>query len=141
MSRARHEKHHRRANGGPVKAAVYAGEGSNLLKEAHERKRGGRVHHMHGEGEESKHRHDRKERRHGGRAEHHAAKHHEEHEKERKHGGKVEHEEHHHEKMHMHKGRARGGRIGSNRAPLSTAATVKHVTKGETPEAGDDFVT
>lgn len=38
------------------------------------------------------------------------------------------------------KGRARGGRIGANLAPLSTAARVKHVTKGETPEEGDDMV-
>ena len=131
MSRARHHQKHR-ANGGPVKAVVFAGEGSNNLKEAHERKRGGRVHHMEGEGEHAKHRHDHKARRHGGKVEHHH-----EHEKERKQGGKVEHE---HEKMHMHKGRARGGRIGANRMPLSTAATVKHVTKGETPEAGDDMV-
>lgn len=127
MSRARHKA---RANGGPVKATVFAGEGSNNLKEARERKRGGKVEHMEGEGEHAKHRHDRKARARGGKAEHH-----EDHEKERKHGGKAEHE-----KMHMHKGRARGGRIGSNRMPLSTAATVKHVTKGETPEAGDDMV-
>lgn len=38
------------------------------------------------------------------------------------------------------RGRARGGRIGANLAPLSTAARVKHVTKGETPEEGDDMV-
>lgn len=38
------------------------------------------------------------------------------------------------------RGRAKGGRIGANLMPLSTAARVKHVTKGETPEDGDDKV-
>lgn len=41
--------------------------------------------------------------------------------------------------------RARGGRmkgagIGANLTPLSTAARVRHITKGETPEDGDDKV-
>lgn len=41
--------------------------------------------------------------------------------------------------------RARGGRlkgagVGANLTPLSTAARVKHITKGETPEEGDDMV-
>ena len=112
MSRARHKA---RAKGGAV---AYSGGDSNVMKEAHERKRGGKVEHMHGEGEGGKHHHDRKRRR----------------------GGKVEHEKHkdggekHHEKMHMHKGRARGGKIGANRMPLSTAATIKEVTKGESAE-------
>jgi hypothetical protein len=61
---------------------------------------------------------------------------------ERKKGGKVEH--HHAEgeegKKRMdrkeRRGRAKGGRIGSNLMPLSTAARVKHVTKGEEPEEG-----
>lgn len=56
---------------------------------------------------------------------------------ERKRGGKVEGEE---GKKRMDRGRrggrARGGRIGANLAPLSTAARVKHITKGETPEEG-----
>lgn len=34
------------------------------------------------------------------------------------------------------RGRAKGGRIGANLMPLSTAARVKHVTKGEEPEEG-----
>jgi hypothetical protein len=34
------------------------------------------------------------------------------------------------------KGRARGGRIGAVQAPLSSAATVKQVVKGELPEKG-----
>jgi hypothetical protein len=33
-------------------------------------------------------------------------------------------------------GRKRGGGIGANLTPLSTAARVKHVTKGEEPEEG-----
>ena len=61
MSRARHK----RAMGG--KATVYAGEGSNVLKEAEERKRGGRIEHMEGEGEKAKERHDRPKRAKGGR--------------------------------------------------------------------------
>ena len=55
MSRARH-----RAKGGSVKETVYAGAGSNVLKEAEERKRGGKV--MHGEGEMPKHRADKRAR-------------------------------------------------------------------------------
>ena len=57
--------------------------------------------------------------------------------KERKKGGRVEGEG---EKPKAHfgkKGRARGGRIGANLAPLSTAARVSHVTKGELPEHGE----
>ena len=124
MSRARHKKeHHKRAKGGVV---AYTGAGSNVMKEAHERKRGGRVRHMHGEGEESHERHDRKERRRGGRTEHH--------EHERKHGGRMEHE---HEKHRKHGGRvhhrAKGGEVGSNKHPLSTAARTTKL-KGEGPE-------
>ena len=37
-------------------------------------------------------------------------------------------------------GRVQGKGVGANRTPLSTAANVKHITKGETPEAGDDMV-
>jgi hypothetical protein len=61
--------------------------------------------------------------------------------KERKRGGKV-HEDHMHgegdhaKKHHGKPGRARGGRIGANRMPLSTAAKVSHITKGETEESG-----
>lgn len=109
MSRARH-KH--RSKGGVV---AYSGGGSNVMKEAHERKRGGRVHHMEGEGEEAHERHDRK-RRHGGRM----MKHEHEHEKHRKRGGRVHH-------------RAKGGEVGANEKPLSTAARTTKL-KGEGPE-------
>lgn len=96
MSRARH-----RATGGGVKQTVYAGEGSNVLKEAAERKKGGRVDHMRGEGEMPKPRADKRAR-----------------------GGAVP-------------GRKRGGGVGANLTPLSTAAKVEHITKGETPEKGE----
>jgi hypothetical protein len=124
MSRARHHEH-KRAKGGSVKPDWEAGGGSNAAKEAEEKsegehlKKGGRVHH--GEGEKPKH---------------HGAK--------RARGGKV-HEPHHHVKeksmehhhgMHV-PGRKRGGGVGANRMPLSTAASVKHVVKGEGPEAGE----
>ena len=134
MSRARHKEHKERAEGGRLtsKPVWNAGGEQNAAKEAEERKRGGKVKHHEGEGEEAKHRMDHKKRARGGHVKHEHKK--EEHE-ERKHGGKVEEE---HEK-HMHKGRARGGRIGANLMPLSTAAKVKHVTKGETPEEGDDL--
>ena len=114
MSRARHEER-KRAKGGKV-VSMYNAADSNVMKEAHERKRGGRVHH--GEGEEAKERHDMKKRARGGKAE-------EAHEG-RKHGGAAH--------PGKHKGRARGGKIGANRMPLSTAATIKEVTKGEQKE-------
>lgn len=129
MSRARHKKEHHkhRAKGGTV---AYAGGGSNVMKEAHERKRGGRVHHMHGEGEEAHERHDHKARRHGG----HVSKHHEH---ERKHGGHVmkhhEHEAHRKHGGRVHHHRAKGGEVGSNKHPLSTASRVTKL-KGEGPE-------
>ena len=134
MSRARHKKHEERAAGGKVVA--YTAGDSNVMKEAHERKRGGKVHH--GEGEEGKH---------------HAGK--------RKRGGKVEalghghdkgtggapgykrgghahehHDEHHHE--HEHKKRARGGAVGSDKRPLSSAAKFKALPeeKGGGHDAG-----
>lgn len=107
MSRARHKEHHKRASGGAV---AYAGGESNVMKEAHRkdaepgRKRGGRVHH-HGEGEEAKH---------------HAGK--------RKRGGKVEGlgKGHHHVGPGHHEyKRARGGAVGADKRPLSSAAKVK----------------
>lgn len=113
MSRLRHEKHHKRASGGKVVA--YSGGASNVMKEAHERKRGGRVHHE-GEGEEAKHHAGKRAR--GGRM--HEKKH-EEHE--RKRGGRMEHDEHGHH--HEHHKRARGGAIGSDKRPLSSAAVTK----------------
>ena len=120
MSRARHTK---RAMGG--KATVYAGEGSNVLKEAEERKRGGRIEHMEGEGEKAKGRHDRPARKRGGKVEH----------EELKHGGKAEH----HEKHRAKGGRIRGEGVGANLTPLSTAAKIREVTKGEeAPDAEKD---
>lgn len=93
MSRIRHK-----AKGGSVKETVYAGEGSNVLKEAEERKKGGKV--MHGEGDMPKMRADKRAR-----------------------GGAV--------------GRKRGGGVGANLTPLSTAARIKEITKGEQPEGGN----
>lgn len=66
---------------------------------------------------------------------------------EKKHGGKVHHMKGEGDKP-KHRadkrarggavpGRKRGGGVGSNLRPLSTAATVKHVTPGETPEKGE----
>jgi hypothetical protein len=117
------------------KATVYAGEGSNVLKEAHERKRGGKVEH-HGEGEKGKRRHDRKERARGGHVSHREGSAYEEaHESAaerkreaaegRKRGGGMKHHA---------PGRKRGGGIGANLTPLSTAARIKEVTKGEQAE-------
>lgn len=143
MSRIRHHMKER-ASGGKVVA--YAGGDSNVLKEAKERKRGGHVKKepMHGEGEHSKRRSDRRAR--GGHIKFHHLEKREhqsemdrEHEREgmgRKRGGHVEHEhhgkvEHHHV---MHRGRKRGGGIGANLTPLSTAARIKEVTKGESKE-------
>lgn len=93
MSRARH-----RAAGGSVKKTVYAGAGSNVLKDAEERKAGGGVV-TEGEGDMPKARADKRAR-----------------------GGAV--------------GRKRGGGVGANLTPLSTAAKVSQITKGETPEKG-----
>lgn len=124
MSRARHKEHEKkRADGGRLSSEPKwnAGGEQNAAKEAEEKKRGGRVKHHEAEGEHSKKRMDKRAR--GGTIA-------------RKHGGKAEHEEHEKKEHHMHKGRARGGRIGANLMPLSTAARVKHVTKGEEPEEG-----
>ena len=94
------------------------------------RKRGGSVHpkHLHGEGGEAHHRADRKERKRGGGV------HHDGHPKHHADGGKAHH-------AHMHSahaakvpGRKRGGGIGANLTPLSTAARIKEVTKGESSE-------
>lgn len=96
MSRKRHEM--KRADGGKV---VYAGAGSNVLKEAEERKRGGKVKHHEVEGDEPKKRMDHKARNRGGAV----------------------------------AGRKRGGGIGANLTPLSTAARTTKI-KGE--EAGTE---
>ena len=57
---------------------------------------------------------------------------------EKKKGGRVKHEAEGEpaKKRADHKKRARGGRIGADKMPLSSAARVKHVTKGEEPEEG-----
>jgi hypothetical protein len=55
---------------------------------------------------------------------------------ERKHGGMVEGEGERPKAHYGRKGRARGGRIGADKMPLSSAAKVEHVTKGENPEVG-----
>lgn len=114
MSRARHHAKHR-AKGGGTKETEYNAQGSNAMKEAKEtsegseRKRGGGVHHLHGEGEKGKHRADKRAR-----------------------GGATLTKDIKHTSMkHMTPGRKRGGGIGANRTPLSTAATIKEVTKGE----------
>jgi hypothetical protein len=120
MSRARHKM---RADGGRLaseegsdKPKWNAGEDQNAAKEADERKKGGRVK---AEGEAAKKRMDHKERARGG------------HVNEKMHEGVGSYN-----KGGVARGRARGGRIGADRAPLTTAAKVKHVTKGEEPEEG-----
>lgn len=130
MSRARHKEHKMRADGGRLSSEPKwnAGGEQNAAKEAEERKKGGRVKHHEAEGEHAKKRMDKRARggiiarKHGGKAEHESKA--------------EEHREYEKEKKHEHKGRARGGRIGANLMPLSTAARVKHVTKGEEPEEG-----
>lgn len=115
MSRKRHEMKRRAKGGGLSSKPVWnAGGEQNAAKEAEERKHGG---HVHGEGEEPRRRADRRAR--GGKVEHHEVKgasmHH-------RHGMKIP-------------GRKRGGGIGANLTPLSTAAKVKHIP-GEGPEEG-----
>jgi hypothetical protein len=100
----------------PVTEA-YAGKGSHVEHEAEERKHGGRT-----------------KRKHGGKAEHHNAKHsahHHEHPKaehraKRKRGGHIGHEHAVHGEHGKHradrKARKHGGKIGADKAPLSSAA-------------------
>lgn len=123
MSRARHHKEHerKRARGGQV---AYAGGDSNVMKEAKERKHGGRIKHE-AEGEEAHERHDRERKRGGAVA--------------RKRGGRVHHGKHRRdggptgsEGEGHERNRARGGGIGSNERPLSTAARTSKL-KGEGP--------
>jgi len=93
MSGMKKLDHHKRANGGKVKA--YDAEGSNVEKEAEERKRGGAV---------------KKERKHGGRVKEEA----------RIEGKKA--------KMRLDRpGRKSGGRVGSDKSPLSSAHNVSSV--------------
>ena len=149
MSRARHKM---RASGGGLssKPEWEAGGNSNAAKEAEEKKHGGKVHHA--EGEHGKKRADKRARGgHVSKHEGHHGKHHSMHMHvhHKKKGGEVEchadggsvgsphemHEVKHHSMKH-HRGRARGGRIGADKAPLTTAAKVHHITKGEQPEEG-----
>ena len=126
MSRARHK----RERGGSTKPVWEAGGGTNAAKEAEEKsegehlKRGGKVHH--GEGEKPKHRADKRAR--GGKVG-------------RATGGEVHHHikkesMSHHHGMHV-PGRKKGGGVGANRVPLSTAANIKEVVKGELPARGE----
>lgn len=80
---------------------VYSGGDSNVMKEAHERKHGGAVHEHEAEGEKGHRRHDRKRARGGGVAAAVSAP-----------------------------GRKRGGGVGADKHPLSSAASVSHL-KGE----------
>lgn len=93
--------HHKKANGGGVEegvkakdgspSEVYAGKGSNVVREAEERKHGGKV--------------------------------------KRKHGGKVHGEE---AKERLDRpGRKTGGRVGSERSPLSGASRVTNCPGGK----------
>jgi hypothetical protein len=100
----------------PVKEA-YSGKGSHVEHEAEERKHGGRA-----------------KRKHGGKIEHHNAmhsEHHHEHPKaahrpKRKRGGHVMHEHdvkgEHAKHRHDRKARKSGGKMGADKAPLSSAA-------------------
>jgi|SRR5208282_2571691 len=115
MSRARHNEH-KRANGGKVKADWYAGEKSETAKDAEDEKEGG---------DDSKYAK-------GGRVKHHM---HAEGEK-----SKMRHDRPKRAAGGSIPGRKRGGGIGADKTPLSTAAKVRHVTKGETDESGDDKV-
>lgn len=104
-----HKKHHRDEGG---RIGLVASGNPDVLKEAkemtsgntEERKHGGKVkkhkHLGHAEGEKGKHRRDRA------------------------HGGKAHHGMHHgmhHEGHHMKHHRAKGGRVGSDKSPLSSA--------------------
>lgn len=107
MSRARHKEHKERADGGRLSSEPKWNAG--------------------GEQNAAK---EAEEKKKGGRVKHAEAEGEESKKRmdKRARGGRME-------KME-HKGRARGGRIGANLMPLSTAARVKHVTKGEEPEEG-----
>lgn len=151
MSRARHHAKKRAAGGLSSKPEWEAGGESNAAKESEEKKHGGKVH---GEGHKPKHgahrrarggkvhheEHEHEKRRHGGHVGHHE----EEHEKRASGGGVHGHEPHHavkgHSMHHRHgmhvPGRKRGGGVGADKTPLTTAANVKHVIKGEEPEKG-----
>jgi len=130
MSRARH-----RAKGGKVVA--YAGGGSNVMDEAHRtenipgKKRGGR--HF-GDGEAAK---DHGAKRARGGAVHHG-KHHVSHHHHHAKGGIVHVHHHHRKRGGAVAGRARGGAIGSDKRPLSSAANVKFLpeTRGGGKGAG-----
>lgn len=93
MSRARH-KEHKRAEGGRLSSEPKwnAGGEQNAAKEAEEKKRGGKVKRKHGGHVDGKKPHHRMDR---------------------KRGGKVS--------THHVEGRKSGGRVGSDKSPLSSA--------------------
>lgn len=128
MSRARHK----RENGGAVKQVKWNAEGSNAMKEADEKASGGAVK-VRASGGMVKARADRSCRAAGGKVAKRAvggviA--------ERAAGGEVTARA----RGGAVPGRARGGGIGADKRPLSSAATVKHTTKGECDESGTDKV-
>lgn len=143
-----------------------AGGESNAAKEAEEKKRGGKVHHKaegddakgradkrarggkvhsehHGQSHSMHIHHHKKDK--GGPVEvatrarggHVAMTKHAGQEKDGGAGNHAHeiHEIKHHSMKH-NRGRARGGRIGADKAPLTTAAKVKHITPGEVNEHG-----
>lgn len=119
MSRARHHEK-KRAKGGALKEHEVNSPPTSEEKEIRQRKHGG---HVHGEGHEPKHgAHKRARGGHVGHDDAHSGMHHH-----------LKEKSMHHVKV---PGRKRGGGIGANLTPLSTAARVKQITKGEEPEEG-----
>lgn len=133
MSRSRHKN---RATGGRApEADIYAGADSNVMKAAKERKRGGGLM-LKGEGEKAKSRSDRPARANGGPMLY--AK-----------GGRAAHSDVAEDKAMIKgmikpsafkagsvRGRKRGGGVGADTMPLTTASKVKHITPGEMSEEG-----
>lgn len=115
-------RHDRKARGGSM---MYA-KGGHVKHHAH----GGAMHHDDAAEDKEMIEHmvkpgALKKRARGGHVSHHVA-----------HGGHVMHEHHGKVAHHHTRGRKRGGGIGSDKMPLTSAAKVKHVTPGETPEEG-----
>jgi hypothetical protein len=109
MSRARHHAKHR-AEGGEAGAPGQYGKAPEHLWNAHG----------------SNTVREAEQRKRGGKVEHHKKEHHEV----EGHAGKKRHDR-------PGRGRKRGGGVGANLTPLSTAANVHHTTKGEQEEHGD----
>lgn len=121
---------HKRKHGGHVE-----GEGEALKHGAHKRARGGKVGHHHAVAHEG---HSPGHHAHGGHVS--GPRHHHSEHAEEKHHHDVKHHSMAH-KEHAHgshiPGRKRGGGIGANRMPLSTAANIKEVVPGERGEDQD----